>query len=232
MKRVLFGVFGVLLLTFVAAFLYVRSVWNPSLPERLVTRVHAIAAAHGGFVSLKQIPRFLQQAVIATEDRGFYHNAGISFEGIGRALLVDLEKLRPVQGASTITEQLVKDIFLTDQKTIPRKLKQITLALFISRALPKNEILDLYLNEVYLGHGAYGVADAARVYFNRPVSQLSQAECALLAGLPQAPSAYDPLHNLPLARIRQREVLQSMAQVGYITPQAAKKIAEQPLHLR
>lgn len=232
MRRLLLGVLSLTLLTFGAAFLYIRSVWSPSLPSALVARVHAIAAAHGGFVPLPEIPKFLQLALIATEDRGFYHNAGFSVEGIGRALLADLEAGKPVQGASTITEQLIKDIFLTDQKTIPRKLKQIALAIMISRILPKNEILALYLNEVYLGHGAYGVGDASRVYFGQTVSALNNAQCALLAGLPQAPSAYDPLSHLKMAKQRQEEVLSGMVQVGYITARQAASIYRQPLHLR
>lgn len=214
-----------------AAYLYTVSVWNPDMPALLVERVDHISATHGGFVPLPDIPVFLQRALIATEDRSFYHNYGVDFEGLARALWVDLQSGRPVQGGSTITEQLVKDIFLTDQKTIPRKLKQIVYAVLISRYFTKNRILALYLNEVYLGQNAYGVGEAARTYFGKPVRDLSPAQSALIAGLPQAPSLYDPFAHYRLAKQRQAEVLQSMAAVGFITGAEAQVLERAPLHL-
>lgn len=231
MRRVMLSLITSFALVTVASGLYIQSVWSPDIPTLLVQRVEARAAAHGGYVQLSAIPLFLQKALIATEDRGFYHNHGIDIEGILRALFVDLMKGRLVEGGSTITEQLVKDIFLSDQKTIPRKLKQIALAIMISQALPKNEVLALYLNEVYLGHGAYGVGQAAKIYFNRSVQNLTPAECAILAGLPQAPSLYDPIKHLKFAKARQWEVLKSMVSVGFLNMKQAQQIERAPLYL-
>ncbi|MCY0876186.1 MAG: transglycosylase domain-containing protein [Firmicutes bacterium] len=221
--------FFLLLLLVLGGFVY--TVWKPSYPALLMTRVHRIAAAHGGFTPLSDIPVSLQRALIATEDRSFYHNSGIDVEGILRALWVDISHGQLVQGGSTITEQLVKDIFLSDQKTIPRKVKQIAFSVLISRYFTKNEILAMYLNEVYLGQGAYGVGDAARVYFGESPTQLTPAQATLLAGLPQAPSLYDPLQHYALAKMRQSEVLQSMVQAGFLTASRARVIARSPLHL-
>ncbi len=229
MKKALSTLIALVLLVTLSSALYVQSVWNPRMPALLVARVRKIAAAHGGYVPLQRIPIFLQLALIATEDRSFYHNDGIDFEGIARAFVVDITHGKPLQGGSTITEQLVKDIFLSDAKTIPRKLKQIALAIMLSRSMSKNEVLSLYLNEVYLGQGSYGVGQAANTYFGRPVWNLSPAQCAILAGLPQAPSLYDPLTDPRLARVRQAEVLQGMVAVGYITTQQARAISRQPL---
>ncbi|MHB1683405.1 MAG: transglycosylase domain-containing protein [Bacilli bacterium] len=229
MKKALSMLIALVLLVVVSSALYVQSIWNPHIPALLVTRVKHIAAAHGGYVPLNRIPSFLQLALIATEDRSFYHNNGIDFEGIARAFLVDVTHGKPLQGGSTITEQLVKDIFLSNQKTIPRKLKQVALAIMLSRSMSKNEVLSLYLNEVYLGQGVYGVGQAAKTYFGRPVWKLSPAQCAILAGLPQAPSLYDPMTDPHLAHIRQTEVLQGMVAVGYITQQQAQAISRQPL---
>ncbi|MCY0877175.1 MAG: transglycosylase domain-containing protein [Firmicutes bacterium] len=229
--RAIRGLFIVAVIAAIGAVIYMATVWNPGMPELLVARVNRIATAHGGYTPLDKIPNFLQRAVIATEDRSFYQNDGIDFEGIARALVVDAIHMKPVQGASTITEQLVKDIFLTDNKTIQRKLKQIALAVMISKSMSKNEVLSLYLNEVYLGNGAYGVGQAAELYFGRNISQLSPAQCALLAGLPQAPSAYDPLIHLAMAKQRQWEVLESMVSAHDLSQAAAAAIAKAPLYL-
>lgn len=232
LKRLLKTLTSLIILLIVAGFLYIQSVWNPAVPKELVARVHQISADHGGYVPLSKMPIFLQQALIATEDQNFYHNMGIDFEGIARAVVVDIQAGSLVQGASTITEQLVKDIFLTSQKTISRKLKQIAMAVMLTHSLSKNEILALYLNEVYLGNDAYGVGDASEVYFHKPVWSLSPAQCAMLAGLPQAPSRYDPFLHLQLAKARQLEVLQRMVSTGFITERAAKTIASEPLGLK
>lgn len=210
---------------------YGYSVWNPRLPAMLVARVHTRAAQNGGYVPLSRIPKFLQRALIATEDRNFYQDEGINIEGTLRALYVDLIHRKFLQGGSTLTQQLVKDMFLSDQKTLQRKFVQVVDAIMVSRALDKNEILDLYLNEVYLGNGAYGVGAAARIYFAKPPQDLTKTQCALLAGLPQAPSLYDPLVNLTLARTRQREVLSSMVAARFISEREALFLSRAPLGL-
>lgn len=229
--KIVSGVLVMAVVGIVATSVYVGMIWNPTYPGQLVKRVHSIAAKHGGYTRYASIPLFLQEAVIATEDKSFYQNQGVDVEGILRALWVDLLHRQFVQGGSTITEQLVKDVFLTDQKTISRKMKQIVLSLILSRYFSKHEILTMYLNEVYLGHGAYGVGDAAYTYFHETPAQLTPAQCALLAGLPQAPSLYDPLTHYNLSKRRQEEVLASMVGSGYITSQRAQVLASTPLDL-
>ncbi|MCY0870200.1 MAG: transglycosylase domain-containing protein, partial [Firmicutes bacterium] len=231
LARVVAAVIAIGALGSIAFLIYMASVWNPDMPDQLVSRVHAIAAAHGGMVPLRKISPFLQEALIATEDRTFYSNIGIDPEAILRAAIVDLIHGRPVEGGSTITEQLMKDIFLTDKKTIQRKLKQIAYAIMISQSLPKRTILDLYLNEVYLGNGAYGVGSASRIYFGVTPARLTPAESAMIAGLPQAPTLYDPLHHFRAAKTRQWEVLQGMVEAGDLTMHRARQIYRAPLPL-
>ncbi len=191
-----------------------------------------LAHYHGGpYVPYAGLPPFLVDALVATEDRSFWTNPGISFEGIARAALVDLERGAFVQGASTIQQQVARDMFLTPKKTIVRKLKGVVLAVIMTLDFPRTEIIALYLNEVYLGHGAYGIASAARSYFGVPPAALTPAQCALIAGLPQAPSLYDPLADLSDAKGRQAAVLESMVSAGYITAAQAHALGRAPLHL-
>ncbi len=185
----------------------------------------------GPYVPYDRLPPFLVDALVATEDRTFWTNPGLSFEGIARAALVDLEHGAFLQGASTIQQQLARDMFLTPRKTIPRKLEGSILALMITRDFPRPEILAMYLNEVYLGNGATGIARAAQTYFGVAPDRLTPAQSALIAGLPQAPSAYDPLVHYAAAKARQAVVLESMASVGYITAAHAQALMRAPLDL-
>jgi penicillin-binding protein 1A len=199
-----------------------------SLPELVKTKAQARGEK---YLPLSQIPQMLQLAVIDTEDRTFYSNPGISFEGTGRSLLVDLVSGRYSEGGSTITQQLARNLFLTDQKTITRKMKEMILAVMITNQFSKRDILDMYLNSVYFGHGAWGIHAAARVYFAKPATDLDIAQCTLLAGLPQAPSFLDPYSNYRAARSRQAEVLQSMVEAGHIGRRQAAQIQDMPLGL-
>ncbi len=182
-------------------------------------------------VPLSEIPIDLQDAIIATEDHAFYQNSGIDLKSIVRAALADLTHRAAVQGASTITEQLAKIHYLSNQKTLTRKIAEVILGLEIAHTYTKAQILDMYLNQVYLGEGATGVADASQVYFNKPVSQLTLGQAALIAGLPQAPSYLDPFVNLTAAVARQHVVLQNMVHYGYITEAQAQAAASAPLDL-
>lgn len=183
-------------------------------------------------VPLRRIAPTLLVAIVDTEDRTFWTNIGVSFEGIFRSLIVDLAYGRFVEGGSTLTQQLVRDQLLSLQKTIPRKLEEMVLSIALTRLDSKREILDLYLNQVYLGQGAYGIAAASATYFGRTPATLSPAQCTLLAGLPQAPSYYDPLVRPQAARQRQKEVVQAMEQAGSISPQAGAALLAAPWHLR
>ncbi len=174
-------------------------------------------------IPMKQIPRHTQLAFVAAEDGQFYQHVGVDLWGILRAAIANLRAGRVVQGGSTITQQVARGLLLTPKRTITRKLKEMILAWRMERALTKDEILFLYLNQIYLGHGAYGIQAAARSYFGKDASQLDVAESALLAGLVQAPSRYSPLRHPRRARTRQVYVLQRMAAEGFISQEKAQQ---------
>jgi penicillin-binding protein 1A len=168
-------------------------------------------------VPLKQIPPYLKAALLATEDRKFFKHSGVDIKGIARAIVKDIRARKFVEGASTITQQLSKTLFLTPRKTIVRKIKEAILAFQLERRYTKNEILELYLNQVYFGSGAYGVASAANIFFGKSVQELNLAECALIAGMPKSPSRYSPLVSPELALKRRNIVLKQMHDTGIIT---------------
>ena len=167
-------------------------------------------------VSLDDIPHFLKAGLVATEDRNFYRHSGIDLKGILRAVVRDIQARQFVEGASTITQQLAKTLFLTSSKTLPRKIKEAILAFQIERRYTKDEILALYLNQIYLGSGAYGVESAAGIFFDKSVKQLNLPECALIAAMPKAPSRFSPLVNRELAERRRNIVLKQMFVTGII----------------
>jgi 1A family penicillin-binding protein len=184
-------------------------------------------------IPLRDIPLALQQATIAVEDAGFYQNPGLDMRGILRAAWTDLRSGSIVAGGSTITQQLARgfllDPELARQRTVERKLREAVLALKLTARYPKDEILALYLNQTYYGGMSYGVEAAARHFFGKPARDLDLAESALLAGLPQAPSHYDPFANRADALARQAAVLDAMARAGYITPEQAGRAKAEPL---
>jgi penicillin-binding protein 1A len=169
-------------------------------------------------VSLPRMSTWLPRASIAIEDRRFYQHGGVDYEGIARAAWKDLTAGKVVEGGSTITQQLVRNLYTGREKTFNRKLREACLAIKLSRKLTKRQILNQYLNTVYYGNHAYGVEAAAQTYFSKHASRLDLLQSALLAGLPQAPSDYDPFHNPDAAVDRRNEVLAAMLQTGDITP--------------
>ncbi len=182
-------------------------------------------------VPLAQIPLALRNATIAVEDAKFYHHLAFNPLSIGRALLVDMRRRKVVEGGSTITQQLAKNLFLSQDRTMTRKLREALYAIQLELHESKNLILEEYLNAVYYGHGAYGVDAAARLYFNKSVQDLDLAECAMLAGLPKGPSLYSPLVNMTLAKQRQHTVLMRMVQTGCMSRAEADKAFQEPLQL-
>ncbi len=168
-------------------------------------------------VSIKEIPQFMKDAIISTEDKNFYTHSGYDIFGIFRSVIVNLINKRASQGASTITQQLARIMFLSNEKTFVRKIKEIQIAARIEKTISKDKILEMYLNNVYLGSGAYGVGAAAATYFNKDLSKLTLAECALIAGLPQAPSVYSPYKNIKKAEKRRNKVLKRMYIMKTIT---------------
>ena len=168
-------------------------------------------------VSIETIPQNLISALITIEDKNFYIHSGINLKAIFRAILYDIKAGEYKQGASTLTQQLAKTLFLSSEKSITRKIKEAFLALQIERRYTKNEILELYLNLIYLGSGAYGVEAASQTYFGKSVGDLTLAESALVAGLPKAPSIYSPIKNPDLAKKRRDIVLRQMLNAKVIT---------------
>ncbi len=209
-----------------------------SYQPSLVTRVYADDNRQIGqfFVEkrvltpLARIPKGLIDAVIAVEDSRFYQHEGLDVIRIAKALAVDLISMEMREGASTITQQLARSLFLTQEKTLNRKAKEMLLALKIERLLAKDEILEMYLNQIYFGHGAYGVQAAARTYFAKDVGDLTLAEMAFVAGLPKAPSNYSPYFNPDRAKQRQGVVLKRMLDEGVLTDEQFRDAYQQDLY--
>src|SRR5438034_6518842 len=183
------------------------------------------------FVPLAQIPKPLRDAIISTEDARFYSHYGVDPTGIARAIYQNFRRGRIVEGGSTITQQLAKVLFLTPDKSLERKLKEAVLALELERRYSKNRILELYLNQIYFGHGAFGVEAAARTFFGKGVGELNVREGALLAGLPRAPSAYSPFDHADAAKRRREIVLRRMVDFGALKEDEGKRLARSDLGL-
>ena len=182
-------------------------------------------------VELKEVPEQLVKALIATEDKNFYSHPGYDLFGLARSMMANVVAGHVVQGASTITQQLSRILFLSNEKTFTRKIKELQVAAQIEKTITKDKILEMYLNNVYLGSGAYGVKGAARIYFNKNLNQLTLSEMALIAGLPQAPSVYSPYHSLDLAKKRRNQVLLRMYKMKYIDKATYEKAKEEPIRL-
>ena len=199
-----------------------REKWNDvsHFKESLESRVH-----REKFVPYDKIPDLLKKGIIATEDRRYYDHGAVDIIGVARAFITNSMAGETLEGGSTIAQQTVKNIFLSNDRTMTRKLEELALAVQLERNYLKEEILELYLNTIYFGHGTYGVGEASRVYFGKEPKDLDLSQCAMLAGLPQAPSAYDPISHPQEGAKRMTTVLALMAQEGYITPEEAAKSA-------
>lgn len=195
------------------------------------TLIGELKIEKGTYVPLNRMPQYLVNAVVAVEDSRFWKHKGIDYLAILRAAVKDVLHVGLREGGSTITQQLAKITFLTPEKTLQRKFKEAALAMKIEKSLDKKEILELYLNRVYLGHGAYGMDMASRTYFGKSVKEVTLPEAALLAGLIRAPSSYSPYNNLMKAKERQETVLGRMEEEGYIKPSEKERALKQPLYL-
>ncbi|PTM56851.1 transglycosylase domain-containing protein [Desmospora activa] len=184
---------------------------------------------HRNYIPLKQLPASLIQATLIAEDRQFYHHHGFSPRGILRAAWVNLRSGRVAQGASTITQQLARNLYLTHDRTWSRKLKEAIYTAQLELHFSKDEILEMYLNKIYYGHGSYGAERAARAYFGKPAHRLTLAESAMLAGIPRGPRWYSPLQNETRAKQRQLAILDAMTRHRTITAQAAKQAKQEQL---
>lgn len=203
----------------------------------LITRVHADnGQVFGQFyverrilTPLTEVPQHLINAVIAVEDSRFFEHPGLDFWGILRATWTNLKRGGKVEGASTITQQLARSLFLSSERTFQRKIRELILALKMEFILTKEQILEMYLNQIYFGHGAYGVGTAALTYFGKSLSEVTIPEAAFLAGLPKAPTTYSPYNNRALSKKRQEHVLGRMVQANYISASNAQEAATTPL---
>ena len=182
-------------------------------------------------IDIKDVPKELKEAFIATEDKNFYHHNGYDIVGLVRSSIQNILARRVVQGASTITQQLARILFLSNEKTFTRKIKELVIAARIEKTISKDQILEMYMNNVYLGSGAYGVEGAAKIYFNKSVKDCTLPELALIAGLPQAPSVYSPYNNLDLAIKRRNQVLTRMYKMRYISKAEYEKAKEEKVTL-
>jgi penicillin-binding protein 1A len=195
--------------------------YRPKLPMRVFSADGVLLGEYGEerrtFTPLAQIPKVMQHAVLASEDARFYEHSGVDIKGVLRAGLAQFNRARS-QGASTITMQVARNFYLSTEKTYTRKVYEMLLAFKMEAALSKDQILEIYMNQIYLGQRAYGFASASEIYFGKPIQEISVAEAAMLAGLPQAPSAYNPINNPERARSGQLRILDRMVDNGYITP--------------
>jgi penicillin-binding protein 1A len=191
--------------------------------------VTQLAVENRTLVDLNRIPDNLKKAMIALEDQNFWSHWGIDVKGVIRATLINLRTGKVIQGASTITQQLAKNRFLTSERTMSRKIKEVLLAMQIERRYTKEEILSMYFNQIYFGNGAYGAEAAARTYFGKHVDELDLSECATLAGIPRSPNMNNPINNPARAKLRRDTALQSMLDIGFVAKETYDETLKMPI---
>ncbi|MEG0919998.1 MAG: penicillin-binding protein 1A [Comamonas sp.] len=209
--------------------------YRPKLPMRVYSSEGALLGEFGeerrNLTPIKDIPQVMVDAVLAIEDTRFFEHNGVDYKGMARALLANLGREK-AQGASTITMQVARNVYLSSEKTYTRKIYEILLTLKLEHALSKNQILEIYMNQIYLGNRAYGFSAAAETYFGKPLKDVTVAEAAMLAGLPKAPSAYNPISNPKRARARQQYIIDRMEENGFINKVQADEARAEPLKIR
>ncbi|QSY67286.1 PBP1A family penicillin-binding protein [Bordetella holmesii] len=216
--------------------LHAMTDYRPRVPLRVYTADKVLIGEFGeerrNVLRFNEIPDVMKSAVLAAEDDRFYQHGGIDWTGVVRAGLTNLINMSKTQGASTITMQVARNFYLSSEKTYSRKFYELLLTFKIESELTKDQILELYMNQIYLGHRAYGFAAASRTYFGKPLSQVTPAEAAMLAGIPKAPSRFNPISNRPRAELRQRYVLGRMYSLGYLTEPEYKAALAQPIIMK
>ncbi len=209
--------------------------YRPKLPLRVFSAEGDLLGEYGEerrqFVPIARIPKVMQDAVLSIEDARFYQHNGVDYQGVLRAAVAQLSEAKS-QGASTITMQVARNFYLPVEKTLTRKLYEVLLALKIESQLSKEQILEVYMNQIYLGQRAYGFAAACEMYFGKPLKDITIAEAAMLAGLPKAPSAYNPIANPKRATLRQQYIIDRMVENGFITPEQRDAAHAEVLHYR
>ena len=209
--------------------------YRPKLPLRIFSSDGVLIGEFGeerrNFTPIKDIPKVMKDAVLAIEDSRFYEHGGVDYVGLLRAALANIGRAKS-QGASTITMQVARNVYLSSEKTFTRKLYEVLLTFKLEHLLTKDQILEIYMNQIYLGNRAYGFASAAETYFGKPLSDITVAEAAMLAGLPKAPSAYNPIANPKRARARQLHIIERMEDNGFITRAQADLAKKQEIKVR
>ncbi|GDY36007.1 penicillin-binding protein 1A [Acidovorax sp. NB1] len=209
--------------------------YRPKLPLRVYSAEGALLGEFGeerrNLTPIEDIPKVMKDAVLAIEDARFFQHGGVDYKGVLRAGLANLGRVKS-QGASTITMQVARNVYLSSEKTFTRKIYEILLTFKLEHLLTKDQILEIYMNQIFLGNRAYGFAAASEAYFGKPLKSLSIAEAAMLAGLPKAPSAYNPISNPKRARVRQQYIIERMEENGFITAQQAAEAKKEELKIR
>lgn len=209
--------------------------YRPKLPLRVYSAEGALLGEFGeerrNLTPIEDIPKVMKDAVLAIEDARFFQHGGVDYKGVVRAGLANLGRVKS-QGASTITMQVARNVYLSSEKTFTRKIYEILLTFKLEHLLTKDQILEIYMNQIFLGNRAYGFAAASEAYFGKPLKSLSIAEAAMLAGLPKAPSAYNPISNPKRARVRQQYIIERMEENGFITAQQAAEAKKEELKIR
>ena len=209
--------------------------YRPKLPLRVYSAEGALLGEFGeerrNLTPINEIPQVMKDAVLAIEDARFFQHGGVDYKGVLRAGLANLGRVKS-QGASTITMQVARNVYLSSEKTFTRKIYEILLTFKLEHLLTKDQILEIYMNQIFLGNRAYGFAAASEAYFGKPLKSVSIAEAAMLAGLPKAPSAYNPISNPKRARARQQYIIERMEENGFITAQQAEQAKKEELKIR
>ena len=209
--------------------------YRPKLPLRVYSADGLLMGEFGeerrNLTPIREIPKVMVNAVLAIEDSRFYSHGGVDYKGLVRAALANLGRVKS-QGASTITMQVARNVYLSSEKTFTRKLYEVLLTFKLEHMLSKDQILEIYMNQIFLGNRAYGFAAASDAYFGKPMKDLTIAEAAMLAGLPKAPSAYNPISNPSRARARQQYIIERMQENGFITAEEAATAKKQELQVR
>ena len=230
MKKILKIIFFLILILTSIALLYIGNgydMYKQAISQMSLEQKVQEIQSKENYTKFSELPQMYVNAIISVEDKRFYKHNGIDVIAICRAAINDIKAMSFVEGGSTITQQLAKNMYFTQEKKIERKIAEVFMAWEIEDKYSKEEIFELYVNTIYFGDGYYTVKDACHGYFNKEVDEMTDSECILLAGIPNAPSAYSPTKNPDLAKQRQRQVIEKMIENGYLTQEEANKILEE-----
>ena len=230
MKKILKIIFFLILILTSIALLYIGNgydMYKQAISQMSLEQKVQEIQSKENYTKFSELPQMYVNAIISVEDKRFYKHNGIDVIAICRAAINDIKAMSFVEGGSTITQQLAKNMYFTQEKKIERKIAEVFMAWEIEDKYSKEEIFELYVNTIYFGDGYYTVKDACHGYFNKEVNEMTDSECILLAGIPNEPSVYSPTKNPDLVKQRQRQVIEKMMENGYLTQEEANKILEE-----